>query len=181
MDKTRQNGKPICWEGVDIGDRLNVAKKFLKGLKSDIPLPTFADFGIETNNPSVEEVEVFLQNNSSIMATDGRQVNLQNPEKGSLKQRAMHLMTRGRKHGKGREKDESRIPYIPAIPGTLQDADLVAEGQHYGQKRTYYFKNYKNCHLVILEQDGLITQYPTDLKQEFDASFRVVRKKGRSS
>jgi len=74
------------------------------------------------------------------------------------------------------------------IPETVSNADLIAIGQHHGKDRIYYFKNYKQgTHFVVtdkngnvLEQgkaDGLLTQYPVDLKKEFDKSFRVTYKK----
>jgi len=188
--QARQNNKPIDWEGVEKGDKLNTVKKLLKKQGSSEALPLLP----ESQKPIFEQVEDFIVRQGVVDAVDGRKVNLANPDdfKGtgeSLGQRAEHLVTSSMQ-GSSRNRiiDDSRIPFVSAIPRTVSDADLVATGQHHGQDRIYYFKNYdKGTHLVVtdkngkvLEQgnaDGLLTQYPADLRKEFDESFRVSYKK----
>jgi hypothetical protein len=49
-----------------------------------------------------------------------------------------HIETNtGREKGKARIRDVSRYPFVPAIPGTLLDPDLVAKGKCDSQDRIY--------------------------------------------
>ena len=88
-----------------------------------------------------------------------------------------------------RKRDFTRDPFVPAMPITLANPDLIAKGKHLGQDRIYYFKNYfQGTHLVItnksgdvLEQgecDGLLSQYSPNLNNSFDESFAISYKKG---
>jgi hypothetical protein len=186
----RKGGKAASWKGVEKGDKLNSVKRFLKKNKSDEELPKLP----KSEEPLIKQVENFITQQGIVDAVDGRRVNLANPDDcegdpPSIRQRATHLITSSKNNNpRSRSFDSSRVPFVAAIPKTLSDADLVATGQHHGQNRIYYFKSYKQkTHLVVtdkngdvLEQgnaDGLLTQYTTDLRNQFDDSFRIAYKK----
>jgi len=191
----RDKGEPVCWEGIQKGDKLMTVKKYLKKkqAETDEDLPVLPSSEL----PIVEQVEQFITSKGIVPAVEGRFVNLANPDSfrgrpATIRQRAEHLITQAADKScrKFRIPDKRRIPFVPAIPKTVADADLVTVGKHKGNDRIYYFRNYKQgTHLVITDtqgniieqgqEDGLLSQYQPNLKKDkFDASCRVSYKKG---
>ncbi|MCL2207450.1 MAG: hypothetical protein FWB90_05055 [Fibromonadales bacterium] len=194
----RENGKPVSWEGIRKGDKLNSVKKLLKQRKSDENLPKL----LNSKDPMYKRVEEFITSKGIVSAAEGRRVNLANPDSWegqppTIRQRALHLIT-----GKANKNNlavriaaPERYPFVAAIPQTLSDPDLLATGKFNFQDRLYYFRKYKQgLHMVvtdkagkIIEQgdaDGLLTQYSPDLSgTKTDNAFKtftVAYKKGDS-
>ena len=189
----REQGKAISWAGVRKGDTLNSVKKFLKQLKSSENLPKLP----ESKGSMLNRVIDFITKQGVVDAADGRRVNLANPDSfegqpPTVRQRALHLITRSTNNPTIRERDVTRHPFVAAIPKTLLDPDLVAMGRHDSQDRIYYFRNYKQgTHMVVTDkkgniieqgnEDGLLTQYSPNLTTPpFDGSFKVSYKKDSS-
>lgn len=143
-------------------------------------------------------VERILREKPILLGPEGRRVFLANPDnfnrKGpSVLTRAVHLVTEEKASGI-RNPDPSRVPWVGAVPKTIQDPGLILEGFHKGNRglgRTYFLKQYKDgAHLVITDRkgliidqgnaEGLLTQYQPNLAKDFDGSFRVAWAKKRN-
>ncbi len=119
-----------------------------------------------------EDVENWLKENTEVIASDGKKINIANPEgknseDRSLLKRAIHIIgfetTTER-----RSIDIEKLRWYKYIPNTLENAQVRYASPD--NKMSYYVKNYGGIlHIVVVKNSKaighLITQFPQTQKQ----------------
>lgn len=140
------------------GDRFASVKKFIP--KSE-EFPAYTESGAEESDAIRATVE-FLKKNPVVTDPDGRRILLANPERGSLENRARHLVA-SRDPGEIASRDRSfsrdKAATVPAVVRTIEDYQVRAANNR--ERTTLYFKRYADgtLHMAVVDEGGRLTRY----------------------
>ena len=119
------------------------------------------------SEPSKKRVAAQTYKNmpKSIVAFDGENVLLHNPEKGSLLNRLLHLVT----YGDRKSVDNQKMQWLPLVPETLQNAHVKLKDDDTGNH--VYMRRYEDTfHAVVVDPRGATVGtevYDAALKTQF--------------